>query len=180
MRLRRILAMISYVLPWAVAVFALGTLFVIRYPSSGVFQASTVFDGKSAWINPFLPAERTTQPGVQSEGWIGQRVTDDPTYFTARIPGPYERVNVKLEFRPVHQPLLEFGLVRDAAGNDLDLQPLFSESLESAAWRRVDTKDVTGFVRAANTRLSRAPTYIVYNGNSSSPAASATAPRSSA
>ncbi|MBP9869251.1 hypothetical protein KBC59_01675, partial [Patescibacteria group bacterium] len=150
MRLRRILAMISYVLPWAVAVFALGTLFVIRYPSSGVFQASTVFDGKSAWINPFLPAERTTQPGVQSEGWIGQRVTDDPTYFTARIPGPYERVNVKLEFRPVHQPLLEFGLVRDAAGNDLDLQPLFSESLESVAWRRVETKDVTGFVRAAN------------------------------
>jgi hypothetical protein len=142
--------MISYVLPWAVVVFALGTLFVIRYPSSGFFQVSTVFDGKSAWINPFLPAERTTQPGMQSEGWVGQRVTDDPTYFTARIPGPYERVNVKLEFRPVHQPLLEFGLVRDAAGNDLDLQPLFSESLESSAWRRVETKDVTGFVRAAN------------------------------
>lgn len=150
MRLSRIVGIISFFLPWVLAGGALFVLCAIRFPSNGVFRVSSVLDGRSAWINPFLPGERTSQPGVQPEGWIGQRITDDPTYFTARVPGPYERVDVSLEFRPVHQPFLEFGLVRDAAGNDLDLQPLFSESLESSNWKRVETADVTGFIRTGN------------------------------
>src|SRR3989344_3995865 len=107
MNIPRPLAIIGILIPWLIAVFALSWLFIVRYPASGVFSVASRMDGKSAWINPFLPAERTSQPGKQADGWIGQRVLDDPTYFTARVPGPYDTGDGSLEYRSIHQPLLE-------------------------------------------------------------------------
>lgn len=76
----------------------------------------------------------------------------DPTYFNARVPGPYDTVDIDLEFKPVHQPLLEFGVVRDATGNDLELHPMYFESLESNDWRPVADGYVRGGV--SDSRLN--------------------------
>ena len=162
MNINRTLARIVFAVPWVVAVLGFASLFIYRYPISGTFQAMSVVDGKSPWINPFLPAGRATSPGKQPDGWVGQRVTDDPTYFTARVPGPYQRVEVSLEYRPIHQPLLEFGMVRDAAGKDLELHPLFSSQLESVDWSPV-TGAVSGYVRTGtspSTLTSSDPTGV--------------------
>ncbi|MFZ2804214.1 MAG: hypothetical protein WA001_03250 [Patescibacteria group bacterium] len=147
MTLPRPLVIALCAVPWVVALGAFLLLFIVRYPVSGIFVATTVVDGKSAWINPFLPAERASTPGLQPDGWTGQRMTDDPTYFTARVPGPYQSVDVTLEYRPIHQPLLEFGMVLDPQGNDLALQPLYSSQLNPAQWTRESVGSVTGYVR---------------------------------
>ncbi len=141
--------------PWLAAVIALSWFISARYPSA-LFQADAVMDGHSAWANPFLPGERATQAGPQPDGWIGQRITDDPVYFTARTPGLYDRVDVGLEFRPVHQPLIEFGMVHDDAGKDLELRPLYAQELMDPDWRPASDGEAKGFVRggADITRLS--------------------------
>jgi hypothetical protein len=137
MRIPRTIALIVFSLPWIVAVAVFGWVLLRRFPPSGVFVASTTFAPPSAFINPFLPSERVSVPGVQPDGWTGQRITGDPTYMTARVPGPYETVDIEMEFRPIHQPLLEIGLVKDAEGKELDMEPLFFEGLSASGWREV-------------------------------------------
>jgi hypothetical protein len=143
MQIPKTVAIALFAVPWLAAAALFGWILLKRVPPSGIFRATTLLDGKSAFINPFLPSERVTVPGPQPDGWTGQRITGDPTYFTTRVPGPYETAEITLEFRPIHQPLLEFGLVKDAAGNDLDLTPMYSSELQSEGWTQVDG----GFVR---------------------------------
>lgn len=148
MNVPRPVAVVAFAVPWAVAVVATGWLFSLRFPMSGIFVADSVIDGKSAWVNPFLPAERTSSPGAQAEGWTGQRIVGDPAYFTARVPGPYETVDVAIEYRPIRQPLMEFGIVHDAEGKQLELRPLYAAGLESPEWKRGSSGTSGGYVRA--------------------------------
>jgi len=134
----RPLVIVLCAIPWMIAGFGVLWLFSQRFPPSGTFVATTNLDGKSAWIQQFLPGQRTSIPGKQADGWIGQRISGDPVYFTARSPGPYDKVDVEIEFRPIHQPLLEFGMVRDAAGKELEMRPFFSEELASSRFRTVE------------------------------------------
>lgn len=142
------LAKIAFAVPWLLAAMGGATLFALRFPPSGTFTVHSRVDGKSPWIFPFLPAERTSPPGRQSEGWVGQRITTDPVYFYARVPGPYTTAEVEMEFRPVRQPLFEFGLVHDASAKDVELQPLYASELDSPKWVRATHEGLRGFVRA--------------------------------
>ncbi|MFH1078624.1 MAG: hypothetical protein V1745_05100, partial [Patescibacteria group bacterium] len=144
MEIPRPLAIPLLSLPWLLAACVFGWIVLNRVPPSGIFTATSSMDGKSAFINPFLPSERVTVPGPQADGWTGQRITGDPTYMTSRVPGPYEHVDVEVEFRSIHQPLLEYGIVRDVAGLELDLAPMYSEALMSPTWNAV----AGGYVRA--------------------------------
>ncbi|MCR4278469.1 MAG: hypothetical protein NUV81_01015 [bacterium] len=137
MRLRETIVIPFLAIPWIVTV-AIGMWFVVqRFPPSGVFIADTKMNGASPFIHPFQPAERVTVPGIQDGGWIGQRVLGDPVYGSARVPGPYQDVTFDIEFRPVRQTLLEFGIARDSNGANLDLQPLYSKELENPDWTAV-------------------------------------------
>lgn len=147
MTLPRFITIPLLAIPWLLAIAGFGWLAYLRFPPSGIFVAETTLGDRSPWIFPFLPAERVSSPGLQPDGWTGQRITADPAYFTARIPGPYERAVVTLDYRPVRQPLLEFGIVRDAAGKELDLSPLYSSELESPEWGATAFESQSGFVR---------------------------------
>lgn len=156
MTIPRPIVAILCAIPWIIAVCVMGWLVVLRYPPSGVFSTSTIVDGKSAWINPFMPSNRVSSAGEQPEGWTGQRVLDDPTYFTARVPGPYDSVDVTLEYRPIYQPLMEFGMVRDASGKDLELTPMYSSELQQSDWQHVTFGTSEGYIRngVASSALS--------------------------
>ncbi len=173
MRIPKPIAFICLAVPWVLAALAAVWLAVMRFPPSGTFQATTVMDGRSSWINPFLPAERATKPGIQSEGWVGQSITADPVYFTAMVPGPYGSVDVSVEYRPVNQPLLEFGLVRDQEGAMLEMHPLYSKQLDSSDWSPTSAAGREGFVKkgVAPGRLADPDTQglAVWNSSSTSP-----------
>lgn len=158
MTIPRPLVFILCAIPWAVAAYGLYSLVTLRFPSSGTFVAESRLDGKNPWIFPFLPSERVSTPGKQEDGWIGQRITGDPVYATAHVPGPYETADVSVEYRVNHQPLVEFGVVRDAAGKGLEMTPLYSSQLDSADWSRVNDGSALGFVRTgvSPSRLSGA------------------------
>lgn len=151
MNIPRPLAYLLMSIPWIACVLGIAWLALERFPPSGQFEAETSLDGKSAWIQPFLPAERTTAPGSQGD-WIGQRISADPVYFTARSPGPYEWVDLEMEFRSIRQPLIEIGMVRDAEGKELEMRPLYAAELMSSNFRSVPGK---GFVALGipNSRL---------------------------
>jgi hypothetical protein len=140
-------AYVLFSLPWIAAFLVFAYIVIQRFPPSGVFVSEGFFDGSSPWVYPFLPAERASSPGRHPEGWLGQRVFDDPAYFNALVPGPYETVKVTLEYRPVRQTQIEFGLVHDAEGKDLEMRPMFFEGLESAQWTKGSAGGKTGFVR---------------------------------
>lgn len=147
MKIPKVFVVVCCALPWIAAFFGAAWLVVLRFPPSGIFHVATVLDGKSAWIFPFLPGERVSSPGVQPDGWVGQRILSDPTYFTSRVPGPYDTVDVALEFRSLRQPLVELGMIHDAAGKELELRPLYASELDSPDWRPASSKGSRGFVR---------------------------------
>lgn len=137
------------VIPWILGIFVLFWILTLRFPLSGLFHTESDMTGRSAYIFPFLPGERTTSPGKQADGWSGQRIIADPVYMNIRTPGPYQSVDVEMDFRAIHQPLVEFGMVLDAEGKQLDLHPWYSEVLENPVWNQVSTSQgVQGYVLA--------------------------------
>jgi hypothetical protein len=136
-----------FILPWAVA--ALGVIWILiqRFPPSGVISFDVPFNGTSAWIDPFLPAERTSPPGDQPEGWKGQRVLGDPVYSSARAPGIYENLLLEIEFRPLRQPLIEWGLEAPEAPGSFEFRPMWFSVLEGSEWRAVTALGRSGYVK---------------------------------
>ena len=146
MSIPRPLAILIIALPWALAISCFVWLFLLHFPPSGIVDRSFVLDGTSPWFDPFLPAERVTQPGAQPDGWVGQRVLQDPVYASARVPGVYDNVSVGLELRTTKQPLAEFGILRDPATFSFEAHPLWSEEL-SHGWTEVTQGSTHGFVK---------------------------------
>jgi hypothetical protein len=156
------------VLPWAMVVAGLSWLLIQRFPPSGRVTFDVPFDGRSAWINPFLPSERVTPPGVQADGWRGQRILQDPVYTSARVPGVYDRVDVGIEFRPVRQPLVELGAIRNLAAGEIEFSPLWFAPLQDASWK--EESDV-GF-RRVDAKTTDTRTTAVWHASSTMPALS--------
>lgn len=138
-----------YILPWIGAFILFVWLCLTRVPLSGIRSLSIPFDGRSPWVQAFLPGQRATNLGLQAEGWFGQRITDEPVYSTLRLPGVYERVAVGLEFRPHNQPLVEVGFTQDPT-SAFAMQPLWSEVL-AQGWRRAVWQGREGYVRTGES-----------------------------
>jgi hypothetical protein len=140
-------AYIFGIVPWLIGIGVILFILSLRFPATGVFRAETNLSGTSAFIYQFLPAERTIVASGEELDFIGQRMIEDPVYVNARTPGPYPTVNVEMEFRVMHQPLVELGIVRDKAGQQLDMIPWYSEMLQSKDWNQVTSPNgKRGFV----------------------------------
>ncbi len=144
--MNRILRFIVLLLPWTAACLVVFWLFLIRYPASGVTTFSFPFDGRSLWFTPFQPGERVTSPGVQPDGWTGQRILFEPVYGSSRLPGPYDTLKVSLEIRPLQARLSELGILRDEEAFAFEMKPLWSEALQSG-WHAVEVGGQRGLVR---------------------------------
>lgn len=143
------LAIVGAAILWTVSVMGLAWLVLQRLPPSGTVTFDVPFDGRSAWINPFLPAERTTPPGEQNGGWKGQKVIADPVYASARIPGVYDEVEVSVDFRPNNQPLIELGVLRNLEAFQFEFQPLWFAPLQDKDWRvATTTQGVRTYLRS--------------------------------
>lgn len=102
-------------------------------PRDGTLTLDIPVDGRSPWFEAFLPGQRASSPGAQEEGWIGQRITDEPVYARLRLPGAYDRAEVSIEFQPHDQPFLEVGVERGIEpSTTFELQPLWSRELEQS------------------------------------------------
>jgi hypothetical protein len=102
-------------IPWVLVIGGLLTLVVLRYPLNGTFRVETDFHTQSPWINSFLPAQRVAS---------STHITGDPVYLNVRVPGPYKRVTVDIDYTTKNQPTTLFGIVHDIEGKQLELQPL--------------------------------------------------------
>jgi hypothetical protein len=142
----RFVAYPLFVLPWLLALAGIVWLVILRFPPSGTVSFDVPFDGRSAWIDPFLPAERVTSPGAQEGGWRGQRIMGDPVYGSLRVPGAYDGVDVAIEFRPSRQPLLELGIQRTADPMSYDFTPIWFEPLDDPTWSPATSGDRSGYV----------------------------------
>lgn len=132
---RRILVVCGCILPWIVA--AGGVIWVIQQhvPKDGTFALDIPVDGRSPWLEVFLPGQRASSPGVQEEGWIGQRITDEPVYARLRLPGAYDTAELSVEFQPHDQPLLEVGVERGVEPSTaFELRPLWSQELQQSGF----------------------------------------------
>jgi hypothetical protein len=145
------LARAIFILPWALAIACLGWLVIRRFPPSGSVTFNVPFDGSSAWIDPFLPGERVTNPGQQEEGWTGQRIIGDPVYSSVRLPGVYDSVDVSLEFRPIHQPFVELGILRDTETMAFDFAPIWFAPFEDSDWHLASYGTLKGFIRGVSS-----------------------------
>lgn len=141
----RILSIVARFIPWVLALVCVFAWLTARIPLDGVFARTFLLDGTSPWMNTFLPGQRTTIPGRQAEGWIGQQIINEPVYASARVPGAYDTVQVGFELRPVKQPFLELGLA-NRGGDDFVMRPIWSEALQTG-WRQVTVASTTGYVR---------------------------------
>lgn len=149
---KRFLLLLACAVPWIVA----GVLFVwvmrSHFPADGRFVMDIPVDGRSPWFEAFLPGQRASSPGVQPEGWTGQRITDEPVYARLRLPGAYETADVRIEFRPNGQPLLELGVERGQEGAaSYEMSPLWSQQIASSTFTRLLTAQGPWWVRPGTT-----------------------------
>lgn len=143
----RWLAVALCLVPWFFGAGVFVWILFLRFPLDGVFKSESDLMGGNAYIFPFLPAERTVWPDEREDDWKGQRIVDDPVYMNIVTPGPYESVEVAIDFKVLRQPLLEFGLVKDSAGQQLEMYPWYSEVLEQNQWKAIDQEGrVKGYV----------------------------------
>lgn len=133
--LRKVTTIVACIIPWCLATAGLGLIALQRFPLDGTAMFDVPFDGRNAWMDPFLPAERVTSPGAQEGDWRGQRILQDPVYSSARIPGVYDEVEITMEFRPVRQPLIELGLVQNLDAGEIAFSPLWFEPLQDPSWK---------------------------------------------
>ncbi|MBD3251600.1 hypothetical protein GF380_04080 [Candidatus Uhrbacteria bacterium] len=138
---------VLYLLPWLMLLAGFGWVVMQRFPPSGTVTFDLPFDGTSAWMDPFLPAERTSSPGLQEGGWRGQRIYLDPVYSAARLPGVFDEVEIMLEYRPLRQPFVEFGLLRDETTLGFEFEPIWFEPLQSSHWIATEESGRQGYVR---------------------------------
>lgn len=138
--------LIAIILIWIPALLFAGWILSQRFPADGIAKFDFIFDGRSPWFNPFQPGERVTSPGQQPDGWIGQRILQEPVYGSARVPGAYDSVGISFDIRANQQPLAELGILRDEASFAFEMKPLWSQAL-STGWHSVALGDRQGFVR---------------------------------
>lgn len=154
--MKRLFLIVFCLVPWAIALAGLGWLMLKRFPPSGVVTFDVPFDGRSAWVDPFLPGERVTSPGPQDDGaWRGQRIISEPVYASARVPGVYDDVELAVEFRTIRQPLVELGVIRGADVSQIESRPIWLSTLQTPEWK----KSVDGYVRPA----ANAPVVAVWH-----------------
>ncbi len=133
---RRFFLVLACALPWALGALLFAWVLSHHFPADGRLVMDLPIDGRSPWFEAFLPGQRASSPGVQPEGWIGQRITDEPVYARLRLPGAYEAAQIRVEFRPNNQPLLEFGVERGTEGAAAyELSPLWSRELTQQGYR---------------------------------------------
>ena len=139
---------LAIVVPWSIALVMAIYVLSLRFPPSGMVHFSEAFDGSGIWFTPFTPGERVTSPGMQEDGWRGQRILDEPVYARARWPGAYDHLSLTFDMSTTRQSLAEIGILRDEATRAFEMQPLWSAVLMSEAWREVSLDESHGFVRA--------------------------------
>src|SRR5512133_2767423 len=143
----KILKYLAYCIPWIIAVVAFIGIVIHRFPPSGLITFDLPFDGTSAWMDPFLPSERVTSPGLQAGGWRGQRILQDPVYSAARVPGIFDALEMTIEFRPNNQSIAEIGILRDDASLSYELVPIWFAPLQSSSWVKSSSDGVDGYVK---------------------------------
>lgn len=134
----------------------LGSLAVVMYiahdyaPANGERAFAFAFDGSSPWMSPFSPGTRVTTAGLQDDGWVGQRVLQDPVYASVRLPGEYERVQVSMDIRPHGNALAELGL-RQSESAGFDMRPLWSAPLQHGWEEKTLSDGSSGYARVGDT-----------------------------
>jgi hypothetical protein len=131
-----------------IALVGLSWLLIHRFPPSGLITFDVPFDGTSAWMDPFLPAERVTSPGLQEDGWKGQRILQDPVYSASRVPGIFDTLEMTIEFRPNRQSIAEIGILRDDATLSFELVPIWFSPLQSTDWKKASVNGFVGYVKS--------------------------------
>jgi len=142
----RILKTLGVCIAWGLALALVCAVLIQHFPLDGIVRFSFPFDGRSPWFNPFQPGERVSSPGVQPDGWTGQRITDEPVYGSARVPGAFDTVTISMDIRALRQPLADMGLLRDEQAFQFEMKPLWSEAL-SSGWHAATYQGVQGMVR---------------------------------
>ncbi|MEI7512775.1 MAG: hypothetical protein WCK01_04960 [Candidatus Uhrbacteria bacterium] len=142
----RIYRIIAILIAWGSAIALICFVLAPHFPLNGIVRFSFPFDGASPWFNPFQPGERVSSPGLQPDGWTGQRITDEPVYGSARVPGAFDQVHIGMDIRPMRQPLADMGLLRDPEAFQFEMKPLWSEAL-SKGWHAVSLNGLRGVVR---------------------------------
>jgi len=150
MTIPRFIAYPLFVLPWLFGLAGIVWLLVLRFPPSGTVEFDVPFDGRSAWVDPFLPSERVTPPGEQEGGWRGQRIMGDPVYASVRIPGAYDEVGISVEFKPVRQPLIELGVQRTSDPMSYEFSPIWFAPLNDGEWVNAASADRVGYIRSGS------------------------------
>ncbi len=90
----------------------------------GTIEAVYNFKEKSPFISVLRPQGRLSEIKKDSRGSYFQEVKDEPVYFDIRLPRPFQRVEVGLEYKNIDQPIFELGAMTDKERWQFDLKPV--------------------------------------------------------
>jgi hypothetical protein len=144
-------------LRWVYGLLGAGSILWIIYlyfGGTGVLALSYQFDSNSQAISPFSPHGRALDlERNQDNGETYQRLVGEPAYFTARLPGSYDRLEVQLEYQNPEQTVVELGVKQtsDKTLFDYLMKPLENKLVDDSSWSRLESDQYV--------LLQRTPTY---------------------
>ncbi len=112
------------------------------FGGNGVLTLAYQFDGAGLAISELSPHGRALDlEQNQDNGETYQRVVGEPVYFTANLPGSYDRLTVELEYQNPEQTVVELGVKQtsNALLFDYLMQPLENKLVDDSDWNRLET-----------------------------------------
>jgi len=129
--IRRLIQLIIVIIPIGLFIW----LLVIDIAPSGERFAVWRVDHHTPFIDRLLPDQRV-QVGQETQEGIGYlSIIEDPVYFGVHLPHTdFDQISVDLTMRPIDQPIVELGLLRDVTSQAYELRPLYNAFIENLHW----------------------------------------------
>ncbi len=114
---------------------------------SGRFSLSYRVDGRSPYVERFLPDTRVQTPAAGPNG-ASSLVVDEPAYASVHTPGDFDTLEATLLFQNTDQPIIELGILQHDDPLQYDLEPIQNLLIDHSTWDRLDANGLVLLQRA--------------------------------
>lgn len=104
---------------------------------SGVFETERVVNESSPYLDRLLPDARVEAPFEEADGDWAQKIIGDPVFFFVHPQRSFDSLTVEYRFKNKNTPIVEAGLLADAATGAYQLEPLQNLIIDNSTWNKI-------------------------------------------
>jgi hypothetical protein len=104
---------------------------------SGVFTVERVVNELSPYLDRLLPDARTEKVYQEADGDWAQKIIGDPVFFFVHPQRSFDSLVVEYRFKNKNTPIVEAGILAEAATGAYQLEPLQNLIIDNSTWNKI-------------------------------------------